>query len=199
MIYYRVASVPSTLALTLAEAKAHLRIDIATAAEDAEIEDFIRSAQQYIGGLTGILGRFLVPTTVVASMNGFPAYIPLAYPPIQSITHVKYTDTAGVLQTVNSASYRLVTDMFAPYVTTAFEAEWPSDVRSDIDSVQVTFVAGYADVASIPSPIKQAIKLMVGEAYARREMSSDRRLSAYPSIAAMSVDNLLRPHRLVPY
>lgn len=164
-----VRTVAPAALIDLDAAKVHLRVDGDD--EDALIASYVAAATDRLDGIGGILGRCLMPQTWTASFWGFAGdRLRLPLRPVASITSVKYYDTAGTLQTFSAAKYGLLTDELGPYVRLLYPNIWPADVAVDRDNaVVVTFVAGYADAASVPAPIKAAILLMVGDLYANRE------------------------------
>ena len=81
-----------------------------------------------------------------------------------SITSVKYTDTAGVEQTVPGADYALSLYGDACAVAPAYGKYWPS-TQSIPDAVRIRYVTGYA---TAPKAVKAAILLMVAFLYENR-------------------------------
>lgn len=81
----------------------------------------------------------------------------LPFPPLRSITHVKYYDTSGVLQTLAATNYHaeLSTDGKSRLVWDD-DAELP-DIDPRPDAVQVTFVTGYETADLIPKAAIHAI------------------------------------------
>ena len=63
---------PSAPVVTLAEAKAHLRVD--SSDEDMLIQGLIDAAVQHLDGLDGVLGRALSPQSYEATFDVAPAY-----------------------------------------------------------------------------------------------------------------------------
>ena len=83
---------------------------------------------------------------------------------VSSVTHLKYTDANGALQTL-SASTDYQTDLYSQpaRIMPAYGASWPT-VRADtFNVVTARFVAGYGSAATdVPGPIREAILLAVG-------------------------------------
>lgn len=182
---------PSVEPITLQEAKDHLRVDGTT--DDALISALIQAARQHIDGRDGWLGRALMTQTWDYTLDEFPDtdYIPLPLAPVQSITSITYTDTNGTSQTFSSGNYALGADLdWSPRVNLGYDKSWPS-TRTIPDAVTVRFVAGYANAASVPAPIKAALLMMIGHLYEHRESVADKELSEVP----MAVQSLLMPYR----
>lgn len=158
-------SPPAETPVSLAEAKAHLRVT--SSDDDALIGALIQAATDWLDGWCGILGRALVTQTWRVDLCAFPAcrWLRLPLGPVQSITSVVYSDAADDEQTLDAASYSLHVEASGPVILFSRDAVWPSTYRRP-DAVRVTLVAGYGDAADVPAPIKTAILLMVGDLYA---------------------------------
>lgn len=174
----------ATEPVTLAQAKAHLRVDGSD--EDALITAFITAARH---DAENRLGRALLQSTWRLTMNGFPRWpssaVALQMAPIIAITGVQYYDPAGTLQTLDPAAYRLADHTLEPI------AAWPA-TQARLDAVQATYTAGYGTTASaVPAPIVQWILLALGDLYANRERSAER-----PVVAHGFADALLDPYRV---
>jgi len=167
---------PTVEPLHLDEAKNHLRVESDSTADDALIQACVIAARETIEGQ---LGRCLVAQTFDGVLDRFPREIELTMPrpPLRSVTHVKYYDADGTLQTWASSKYQVS----APDGPTARSGRivpvtgetWPLARVDQIDNVQIRFVAGYGtDWNSVPQAIRAAVLLMVGELYERREAGS---------------------------
>lgn len=160
---FRVFTEPSAEPVTLAEAKAHLRVT--NTDDDAWITAAIVTAREMAEQKTQ---RTLMATTWLRTLDAFPDAIPLRRPPIQSVTSIKYYDAAGALQTLNNASYKVDSETIPGWVVPAYGYTWPVTL-DDINVVQVLYVAGYAAAANVPQGIKNWILLTVGTMYENRE------------------------------
>lgn len=157
---------PATeLAVSLADAKAHLRVD--TTDEDALITAYITAAAELAEQTTG---RALMPQTWELTLDAFPEAFEITRVPAASITSLKYWDKAGEQQTLGTALYTLddTDDFGIAYVVPVFGGTWP-DTRAQINAVALRYVAGYATGANVPDSIKSWIKLQVGAMYENRE------------------------------
>jgi uncharacterized phiE125 gp8 family phage protein len=144
--------------LTIEEAKAHARKTAPD--EDALVYQWIRAAQAKVEQDTEVA---LLTQTWDLSLEAFPSIdVPIRIPkrPIQSITYVKYYDSAGALQTVTAGDY--VVDLSSANGLGLSPAKfWPVDLRS-FQPVTVRFVAGYTDPELIPDDLRHAVRLLVG-------------------------------------
>jgi uncharacterized phiE125 gp8 family phage protein len=94
--------------------------------------------------------------------------IPLPMSPASAITSIKYIDVNGVLQTLDSAKYTLLTDD-PNQVIPAYGESWP-EYRSQPGAVAIRYVAGYGAASSnVPEAIRAWILLNVASLYENRE------------------------------
>jgi uncharacterized phiE125 gp8 family phage protein len=152
--------------VSLADAKGHLRVDITD--EDTYIAGLVTAVRE---NLERMYTTAFITQTWDWYLDAFPAsefYLPIW--PIQSVTSIKYTDEDDNESTYSSANYRVDTIGKPGRVTLKSTASWPSDTLKESNAVVVRFVAGYGDnAADAPGPVKQAIKLLVGDLYENRE------------------------------
>ena len=172
---------PVTDPVTLAEAKAHLRVDFAE--DDALISAIIKAATGHLDGWTGTLGRALVSQQWSQGFGCFAERLRLPLGPVISVDSVTYTDTAGALQTVPADQYAVAYPSGLPEVVMRAAFTWPGVSGDVVSPVVVTYTAGYDEV---PHPIKQAILLHVGTLYEYRETMADKvkPTSAYEALIA---------------
>ncbi len=111
------------------------------------------------------LGRRLITQTVELVLDAFPAgEIDLRLPSVQSVTSIKYMDTAGAEQTVINTDYSLDTAASPGRVLLDTDATWPA--TADVpNAVRVRYVVGYGDDdASVPANIRLWITAHVVQA-----------------------------------
>jgi len=158
---------PATAAISLATAKAHLRVEFAD--DDGYIEQLIEAATATVEGPNGI-GLALVTQTWKLTRDGglfLPMELPLG--PVQSVTSVSYVDTDGAPQTLSSDAYDVFSDRRPAVIDLAYGASLPS-VRKQLNAATVTFVAGFgATPDAIPADLRSALLLMIGHWYHQRE------------------------------
>jgi uncharacterized phiE125 gp8 family phage protein len=165
---------PSTLPVSMVDAKAHLRVD--TSDDDTLITAMLGAATQMAEQVTG---RALMQQAWVLSLDAFPAEIEITRVPVVSITSLIYADNLGADQTLLPSNYVLnnADDFGSAFVVPAFGKSWP-DARLQPNSVRLTFLAGYANAASVPESIKSWIKLQLGAMYENR--SAEDTMKTYP-------------------
>jgi uncharacterized phiE125 gp8 family phage protein len=157
---------PAEEPVSLAEAKAHLRVD--HDAEDTLISMLIGAAREYVEQGAA---RALMPQTWRLSLESLPGGrcpIELPLPPLRSVESITYQDDDGAEQTLDDALYLVDTDDEPGKVLPVYDGEWP-DGRCDVNAVKVTYIAGYEDADHVPKRAKQAILLLVGHWFENRE------------------------------
>jgi len=162
---------PSSLAVTLTEAKASLNVSFAD--DDTLITDMIEAATILAQTMTN---RQLMTATYDYKIDGFSNEIKIPRAPLASITSVKYLDTDGVEQTLSSAVYDVDTDSVPGEIRLGYDQTWPS-YRAVKQAIRIRFVCGYADSGAspavpndnIPEVAKRWILLQVGNMYEHRE------------------------------
>jgi len=157
---------PESEPVTTAEAKAHLRVDVAD--DDTLIAGLIVAARQ---AFEEINGRSLFTTTWKLILDGWPdgETIRLPRPPLQSVTSIAYTDTDGNVTVWDAANYEVETMRTPGRVYLAHNASWPTASLRPASPITLTYVSGWATVGAIPQRYKAAILLLVGHLYENRE------------------------------
>lgn len=155
----------------------HLRVTNGTA-EDTIIQAYIDAAVDHA---ETYLQRPLAPRTLKLVLDRFPweNVVELPRPPVIEIISFEYIDSDGHTQTFDSSNY-IVSLPSGPKaaparITLKTGSCWPTTCYA-ADAVQITYRAGYTDGASpeganVPTLIKQACLLLVGEFYKQRSVS----------------------------
>lgn len=183
---------PTETPVSLAEAKAHLRVDHDI--DDVLITGYIAAAVSTIDGWAGHLGRCLVTQTWSRAFSGFPCgdLLRLPFPNAADIV-VSYYPSAGSAATgFSSDSWHHVRNAEGDAVRLGATAVWPSPADRP-DAVTATAAYGYGDPADVPGGIKAALLLMVGDLYRNRETVAAGSVAAVPM--STTVEALLAPHR----
>ena len=206
---YQVVSPPALEPLTVAAAKSHLRVD--TTADDGLIGELIRACRFHLERQYDIA---MVTQTLQLNLDYFPYwwlwrgnssnyvswYMDRSYytqlrlrGPVQSVVSVKYTDSAGNLQTLSPSLYVLDQYSQPARLVPALNTQWPATAIGGINSVQVQFVTGYGPSdTDVPENIQGALKLLLGHFYENREeVVTDARVAAIQM--PIGVDALMRP------
>lgn len=174
---------PTAPPVGVLELREHLRI--VDAAEDQQLGRYLEAVLGEVDGPGGWFGQALLTQTWDWTLDGFPCgkdwtlYAPL--PPLQSVTSIKYLDTAGVEQTLPALDYDVDAKSLPGRILPAYGKTWPS-TRMVMNAVTVRLVAGYGNAAAVPSDIRNAIVDRVALLYLRRGEGvpawSDARLDA---------------------
>jgi hypothetical protein len=200
-------------AVTLAEARTHLRMDATDS--DGYIETLIDVAHEYVQAR---LGRTLTTATYRMTLDKFPrrtgayrndsspyyamptAYwdfalpltavpIELPYPPAAEVTRVAYTrDTDdAVIEMEPGVDYIADTGALPPAIRPKFSRSWPQDCRLYPGSVVVEWTAGYGDASTVPPQVRHAMLMLLTHYFENRSAIADRAGTPVPE----AVDALL--------
>jgi uncharacterized phiE125 gp8 family phage protein len=135
---------PTIEPITLAQAKAFLRVDVSD--DDAQIVVFLAAARAVVEQETG---RALQTQTWDHFFDALPALrrpLELPWAPLQSVTSIKSTDTAGVQTTLDAANYLVDPSSEPGRIGLADAGNWPSDIRL-FQPLVVRSVHGYVGTA----------------------------------------------------
>lgn len=165
---------PELEPVTLTELCTHLRIDEYDSDTCDELEAIIEAAR---GSVEDLTSRKLFTQTWNYYFDAFPFfnYFKIPFGNLQSVVHLKYTDSDGTQTTMTvNTDYIVETNgeqcgrIVLPYGVT-----WPSFTPYSSNPIVVQFVCGWEydsdGVSSMPKKYKQAIKLICGDLYANRE------------------------------
>ena len=171
-----VATAPAVEPVTLAEAKAHLRVDIDD--DNDYIEALIVAARQYA---EEYLDRALVSQRLTMRMDTFPYEFELPRPPMASsgtltATTVTYSIDPGssgtatpTTATLSADTYRVDRNDTPGKIRTVYNGTWPSHL-TDPNAISVTWWAGYGPAGTdVPQAIKSAILMLVAHLYENRQ------------------------------
>ena len=187
MALIRIAA-PASEPLDLATAKLHCRVDGSD--DDTLITALIVAAREQAEHETG---RALVTQTWELVHDAFPEAFVLRRAPIQSVTSLKYLDSAsGAEQTLDPADYLLDKDSEPGYVVPGYGNAWPSTWPVP-NAVRCRYVCGYGNAAAVPQAIKQWLLLAIGTMYAQRETAAAIQMNSLPD---RFWAGLLDPYRL---
>lgn len=164
---------PSQYPVTVAQAKTHCRVDITD--DDTLFSDLLIPAATEYAEL--FLRRPLVTQTLKMTFKKLHKEIQFSIGNIRSVDSITYLDGDGARQTLAADQYTYDVDSEPVCIVPAYNVTYPT-VREIVGSVVVTFTAGYAELGSpsdqvgdIPTAIKQAILLHIGELYENREQT----------------------------
>lgn len=186
----KIITPPTQEPIDLAMAKLWVRADADD--QDSVIRELIRTAREECENLTG---RATLTTTYQDSLDRFPITavqlpptnlsplmpvvtdrwpyevapfsICLMRSPLIAISSIQYYDPEGTLQTLSSSEYTYDTTM-EPGRVAPVDA-WPATQLTRPGAVRITYTAGYASKAVIPSPMLHAMRMLIAHWYEHRE------------------------------
>lgn len=183
--HVRVTTPPAAEPVTLAEAKAWLKVDDEDS--DALLTALITSARAAAEDFTGRafisqavaltldpggrgwaydLAEGVYELPVTALSGPLPRVVPLARPPVTAITSVTTTDTTNTAAAFAPSHYAL--DPEGGRLLLADKADWPSNLRGTA-AVSILTANGYGPTgASVPQPVRHAILMHLAHMYESR-------------------------------
>jgi len=180
---------PATTAISLAEAKAFLRVDSDYDDDDSYITSLIGVATNVVEQFTR---RRLITQTYNIYYDEFPPYIDLQVGNVASVTHVKYYDTDNTLQTLDTSQYDVDIRVKPGRIYQAEDGNFPNTYER-ANSVEVEFVVGSA-ASDVEDAIKQAMYIVIGRYYENRQ---DVVMGTQVNELPLMVEHLLTPYRLL--
>lgn len=159
---------PAAEIVSVSAAKLHCNVEHAE--DDAIFTRLIAAATRFIEKRTA---RQFGQATWNLFLDGFPSdsccvpnrivrVIEIRKCPVIAVTEFKYTDPDGAEQTL--ASYQLDAISEPARLAPAVGESWPLTIQK-LNSVEITFTAGYA---TVPDEAVQVVLLLVGHWYEQR-------------------------------
>jgi uncharacterized phiE125 gp8 family phage protein len=214
--------------LSLVDAETFLRVASDNGGPtDTEITTFITLARQQV---ETILRRALLTQTWRLSLKNWPGrdysnvssltlepdsyykfnFIKVPLPPLQSVTSVEYMNSDGQTLSMSPANfqvlpgytYNVLPDFEPGRIVLPFSQIWPTDILMPGAPVQITYVAGYADVATLQAKFEgfsaaiQAMKLIISFWNEERLIPVEFRRTAVPAGVNFVCEQLLEPYRI---
>ena len=180
---------PTVEPITLAEAKAHLRVD--ASGEDSLIQSLIMASRLHI---EAALDLALITQSWRHQRDVWPPSRVLILPlrPIQSLTAVTLHDDDATSRTRNVGDF--VLDGHANPARLVWRGNGAVPAAGIIaNGIEIDIVAGYGDAATdVPQPIRQALLLLIAHWYENREPVE---IGATATTIPASVSELLMPYR----
>lgn len=179
---------PTDTAVTLAEAKSHLRVDFSD--DDSYITTLIDVATQSVEEFTR---RKLMLQTWTITFDEFPQYIDLQLGIVDRVDVVYYYDNTNVQRTLHPSQYDVDLTAKPGRIYESKTGSFPTTYERP-NAVEIDFKVGYTSADSVPAPIKQAILIIIGRYYENRQ---DVVTGTIASELPLMVDHLLTPYRLL--
>lgn len=185
---------PIIYPLTLNEVKDHLRISNNVTTYDTYLLDLLRDA-------TGVAetetNRALLTSTWVLYLDRFPAgdILELWKCPVQSITSIQYYDSDNALQTFSTNDWISDLKSEPARVQLNQDSSWP-ETYVKVNSVQITFISGWASELDIPNEIIRGLKLLIAFLYEKR---GDEMIDKNKAVIATTAKSFFMTHKVFDY
>lgn len=182
---------PATEPITLAEAKAHLRV-LGTD-DDTYITLLAKAARRHVEVVTG---RAFITTRFTLTLDEFPCgrKIYLEKAPLKQVVSVKYYNTANEQETLSTDDYLVHLTTTPGSIELKNALYWPI-VRYESQAVEIVYDAGYGDAASDIKDIDllHGLKFLVAHWYSNREP-----VTALQGVAEVpkTFDNIVLPFKV---
>jgi uncharacterized phiE125 gp8 family phage protein len=185
---------PALEPLTYAQVCDHMRIQ--SFDEDMDlasieyIERLIKAVRLHFERV--VLNRSLITQIWKVFFDFFPScdYIELPFPPLQNVTHVKYTDSAGTPTTLTATTHYLEDIVSDPgRVVLPYNGSWPTATLYPVNPIEIQFVCGYGDTPEdVPEGIGQAMLITIADLYENREDLVEKALSNNRTVDRLVAD-----------
>lgn len=180
-------SAPSIEPVTLADIKAHLRIE--GTSEDVVLSSLALTSRLHI---ETALGLALTAQRWMLTLDAWPAsgvlYLPIR--PLLSVDAVRVLPASGAAAVLHPSTYVVDTTGWRGRIVRAFGADWPCPSKA-ANGIEIDMTAGFGAAAGdVPAPIRQALLLLVAHWYERRDPID---IGAKETSVPAAVSNLLAP------
>lgn len=164
---WKIKTDAATEPVTTAEAKAQLNIPTGVTDWDDLIDAKVKSARMFV---EKTLGQCLIEQTLTVVLDEWPCdWVELPRGPVISITHVKYTDAAGTVQTWANTDYTTDTVSRTPRIAPKLGKSWPVNADT-IGSIEIEYKAGFGTTAdAVPQNFREAIRVLAAHEFEHRE------------------------------
>lgn len=180
---------PALEPVSLAEAKAHLRVD--GTAEDALIQSLIITSRLHI---EAALGLALITQSWSYFLDRWPKAGRLNLPlrPVAAIAQVRIWDVEGAAETLSPSAFLLDGHGMPPRLVPLDDTLLRAPGRG-VNGIEIAFTAGFGPApGDVPATIRHALLLLIAHWYENREpVEIGVGINAVPAM----VSELLQPYR----
>lgn len=161
-VYAVLKTAPSAEPITLLEAQTQLKVN----GEATYLNGLITTARMMV---ERYLNRALITQTWTAYGDDW-CELELAYPPLVSVTSVKYYGLDGNITTLDPDVFYWVDNRVEPgEIEFKYAVVRPFLQYGRPKAIEIEYIAGYGNTgASVPEPIKHAIKVLITDMYENR-------------------------------
>ena len=168
---------PAALPISVAEAKAQMRVDGSD--DDAIIQRLIDAAVAFVD-VQGVLGRAMITQTWGQWLSPNPSTVSLMLGPVQSVSAIKYYDINGALQTATLEDFNVFGTPNRITITPKTGKAWPITQTRD-DAIKIEYVVGYgANAANVPQTVRHGLMMLVAHWYENRETTQEKQMQDLP-------------------
>jgi uncharacterized phiE125 gp8 family phage protein len=179
---------PTTLPVTLASIKDHLRIETVETVYDNDLTELIRTASEWVEANCHIT---LITKSIACYFDKFDEVVKLPVYPVSAVSSVTYYDESGTSQTLIGYQVDLL-DIPAKLYP-AIGGQWPETEEGRINGIVVTVTAGYgAADTNVPNLARHLMKLLVGHWFKNREAVLTGVVSKEIEFAANELQKMVR-------
>ena len=152
---------PTAGPVSVAELKQHVQVAPSYTAHDQHLAMLLDAAREQFEADCGVVCNNSTWQVKLDEWWEADDGLQLSQRPITSIDSISYIDSNGSSQTWSSSNYTLDRGRASPTIWYAYDVTTPT-IRNQVNAITVTYLAGYADAASVPVRWKQAILLLAG-------------------------------------
>lgn len=116
--------------------------------------------------------------------------------PLQSVTHLKYYDTAGTQQTLDPALYQVDAVGEPARVAPLQNTFWPVTQYGKLNAVEIEFVAGWEKRFDLPASLRQAMLYHISHMYDVREPVV---IGTIQAGIPFTIEAMYAPHRVMRF
>jgi uncharacterized phiE125 gp8 family phage protein len=143
----------------------HLRL-VEDDTEKSYADAVSHAAREWVEARNGI--ATLTQTWDIVFDGWWEGPLDLPYPPLQSVSYVRYLDTNGATQTLNPSSYVVLPGSPVAQIIWAPNASRPN-LLERVGNVTIRMVTGYTSPAQVPATVRQAILILASTWFEHRE------------------------------
>jgi uncharacterized phiE125 gp8 family phage protein len=185
---YKLKTAPTFDPITLDQLKRNLHIESDNHDQDEYLQEIINSV---IENVQSNIGRQIARATYTAYLDDFPSEdLRITLGPVYQISSVKYYNSSDVLTTMSSAKYLLDNTELTGRLRFI---ETYTVYGNRLNGVEIEFTNGWADAASVPKDLRDALILLASDRYLNPENAM---MNFGMSIKQNAAEHILRNYRV---